>query len=140
MKAALLAVLPYPLLRDREVARGRVVASVLDGVAGGVDEFELDRVLARRPAREPDGSPLVYVLRLAAVHRVAHAIVAAVTFKLRVREPEVDHYRVRVAALVLALRTAVGQERLRAVNSAAGALLRVVLALGRRDGRRGTFN
>src|SRR5205807_9162033 len=87
------------LLRDRYVARGRVVAAVLDGVAVAVYEFELDRVLARRPAREPDRLPLVYLLRLAAVYRVAHAVVDSAVLQLRVQEPEVNHYRVRVVAL-----------------------------------------
>src|ERR1044071_2076572 len=99
----------YCLLHHRDVARGRVVAAVIDDVAGAVYEFELDGVLARRPAREPDGLPLVEVLRLAAVHRVAHAVLAAVRLELRVREPEVDHDGVGVRPLVLALRPAEGR-------------------------------
>src|SRR5829696_518770 len=91
MPSTTYCLLPPALLHDRDVARGRVVAAVVDGVAGLVDEFELDGVLARRPAREPDGLPLVDVLRLAAVHGVADAVVAAVALQLRVREPEVDH-------------------------------------------------
>src|SRR6185369_2702923 len=80
-------------LHHRQLARDDVVIAVAIRPAVRSNKLDADRVFAGRPAGQHELLVSVDPLHLLIVDDVTHAILATITFQLRIRQREVDHYR-----------------------------------------------